>query len=329
MKKILLLGLLLFAILNPYVAFAQKKSKKDKKNKKAKVEAVAQPVIQTEADTLSYALGLTLPEGLSQYLQQIEVLSDTVGLKGDSLESVKFENERNLSLFLDGFNAGINSEKDQKAYNSGLSIANQLLGMTKKFSEEVIGDEGKFNIGAFASAFTSSMKKELPLIAIDNPGDMIEAKAQSRQQERELKAQEAEKVKYADKIAEGDKFMQENKTKDGVVSLPSGLQYKVLTAGTGRIPVANDRVKVHYHGSLLDGTVFDSSVDRGEPVEFNVGQLIRGFNEALLLMPEGSKWIVYIPYDLAYGGANQGVISPFSNLIFEIELLKVGSDDVE
>ena len=101
------------------------------------------------------------------------------------------------------------------------------------------------------------------------------------------------------------------------------MQYKVITNGTGEKPTATDRVKVHYHGTLMDGTVFDSSVERGEPTVFGVGQVIKGWTEALELMPVGSKWILYIPYDLAYGGRDAGKIKPFSNLIFEVELLEI------
>ena len=131
------------------------------------------------------------------------------------------------------------------------------------------------------------------------------------------------KDQYNDKIDSEAKYMAANKKKKGVITCPSGLQYKIVTKGSGIRPEANGKVKVNYHGTLLDGTVFDSSVDRGEPIEFRVGQLIKGFNEALLLMPQGSKWIIYIPYDLAYGAADQGTIKPFSNLIFEVELLEV------
>lgn len=324
MRKILFSGLLSLAVINPYSAFGQKKNKKDKKDKKAKVEVVDMPIIQTEADTLSYALGMRMVDGLYQYLVQTEVVVDTAGVEGAKLDSVKMANGQNMTQFLAGFNAGIKSSKENKAYDSGLSIANQLSTMVVKFGTEVLGSEENFNIDAFAFAFSSALKKEKPLITIANPDVLIQEKSQEAQAKKEKEAQEALKTQYANKIAEGEKFMQENKLKDGVVSLSSGLQYKILKAGTGRMPEANDKVKVHYHGMLLDGTVFDSSVDRGEPIEFSVGQLIRGFNEALLLMPEGSKWVVYIPYDLAYGGADQGVIKPFSNLIFEIELLKVG-----
>lgn len=124
--------------------------------------------------------------------------------------------------------------------------------------------------------------------------------------------------------AEGEAFLAENKKKSGVVVLPSGLQYEVLTEGKGKKPAATDRVQCHYHGTLINGEVFDSSVERGEPAVFGVGQVIPGWVEALQLMPEGSKWRLFIPSDLAYGenGAG-GKIAPNSTLIFDVELLKV------
>lgn len=124
--------------------------------------------------------------------------------------------------------------------------------------------------------------------------------------------------------AEGEAFLAENKKKSGVVVLPSGLQYEVLTEGKGKKPAATDRVQCHYHGTLINGEVFDSSVERGEPAVFGVSQVIPGWVEALQLMPEGSKWRLFIPSDLAYGenGAG-GKIAPNSTLIFDVELLKV------
>ena len=124
--------------------------------------------------------------------------------------------------------------------------------------------------------------------------------------------------------AEGEAFLAENKKKSGVVVLPSGLQYEVLTEGKGKKPAATDRVQCHYHGTLINGEVFDSSIERGEPAVFGVSQVIPGWVEALQLMPEGSKWRLFIPSDLAYGenGAG-GKIAPKSTLIFDVELLKV------
>ena len=130
-----------------------------------------------------------------------------------------------------------------------------------------------------------------------------------------------------DNLAEGKAFMEENANKEGVVVLPSGMQYKVLQAGEGKSPTGDDRVKVHYKGTLLDGTVFDSSYERGEPAVFGVRQVIKGWTEALMLMKPGSRWMLYIPPDLAYGSSGAGdAIGPNATLIFEVELLEVLGD---
>jgi FKBP-type peptidyl-prolyl cis-trans isomerase FklB len=123
--------------------------------------------------------------------------------------------------------------------------------------------------------------------------------------------------------AVGDKYLAENKTKAGVVTLPSGLQYSIMKEGTGEKPASTDKVKVHYHGTLIDGSVFDSSVDRGEPAEFGVTQVIQGWVEALQLMPVGSKWKLFIPSNLAYGPQGPPSIGPNQVLIFEVELLEI------
>ena len=126
-------------------------------------------------------------------------------------------------------------------------------------------------------------------------------------------------------LREGEEFLTENGKKEGVVTLESGMQYKVLIPGTGAIPIATDKVNVHYHGTLIDGTVFDSSVDRNQPAQFNVSGVIRGWTEVLQLMNVGSKFRVYVPQELAYGANPQpgGPIQPFSALIFDIDLLDI------
>lgn len=137
-----------------------------------------------------------------------------------------------------------------------------------------------------------------------------------------MQEKEAEKAKELAK--EGEAFLAENAKKEGVVTLPSGLQYKVIKAGTGPKAVDGDQVTTHYTGKFVDGKVFDSSVSRGEPATFGVNQVIKGWTEALKLMPEGSKWELYIPYDLAYGAQGRPPQIPqYSMLIFEIELLDV------
>ena len=129
---------------------------------------------------------------------------------------------------------------------------------------------------------------------------------------------------HAGTIEAGKQFLVENAKRAGVKTLPSGLQYEVMKEGNGPLPSSSDRVSVHYHGTLLDGTVFDSSVQRGSPAEFGVTQVIAGWVEALQLMPTGSKWKLFIPYNLAYGERGAGpTIKPFSTLVFEVELLGI------
>ena len=129
---------------------------------------------------------------------------------------------------------------------------------------------------------------------------------------------------YAQNKASGEAFLAENAKKEGVVVLPSGLQYKVINEGNGKKPSATDRVQCHYEGTLIDGTIFDSSIKRGEPAVFGVNQVIKGWVEALQLMQEGAKWRLYIPYDMAYGEHGAGeMIPPFSALVFDVELIKV------
>jgi len=136
--------------------------------------------------------------------------------------------------------------------------------------------------------------------------------------------QKKQEAKFADAKQAGEAFLKENAKREEVTVLPSGLQYEVLEPGSGEKPSADSKVKVHYHGTLIDGTVFDSSVERGEPATFGVNQVISGWTEALQLMPEGAKWKLYIPSDLAYGARGAGQkIGPYSTLIFEVELLEI------
>ena len=138
------------------------------------------------------------------------------------------------------------------------------------------------------------------------------------------KLQAEQEVASADKRKAGEEFLKENAKREGVITLKSGLQYEIMVEGNGVIPTAKDKVKVHYHGTLIDGSVFDSSVQRVEPAVFGVTQVIQGWVEALQLMPVGSKWKLFIPYNLAYGERGAGsMIQPYSALIFEVELLDI------
>jgi len=130
--------------------------------------------------------------------------------------------------------------------------------------------------------------------------------------------------RFEKNIKDGKAFLDSNKNKQGVVTLPSGLQYEVLTKGEGKMPTLTDQVTCHYHGTLIDGTVFDSSIQRGTPATFGVNQVIKGWTEALQLMPLGSKWRLYIPSELAYGESGAGqTIEPYSALIFDVEILDI------
>ena len=145
-----------------------------------------------------------------------------------------------------------------------------------------------------------------------------------REQARIAKQQEMEKVNYLDYIKENEDFLAKNKEKAGVVETPSGLQYEVITMGTGPKPTATDRVRVHYSGTLIDGTEFDSSIKRNEPAEFPLNQVIPGWTEGLQLMPVGSKFRLFLPEKLAYGANGAGPqVKPYSTLIFEVELLDI------
>ncbi len=140
-----------------------------------------------------------------------------------------------------------------------------------------------------------------------------------------MQKRQAEKMKaqFGKNIDEGEKFLAENKKREGMLETASGLQYEVITMGTGPKPAAEEVVKVHYTGTLADGTKFDSSVDRGEPAVFGVNQVIKGWQEGIQLMPVGSKFKFYIPYELGYGEQGTGPIPPYSTLIFEVELLEI------
>ncbi|MGN0920563.1 MAG: FKBP-type peptidyl-prolyl cis-trans isomerase [Cellvibrio sp.] len=148
---------------------------------------------------------------------------------------------------------------------------------------------------------------------------MQEAFAEINRRMQEKQAAEAQVLAKA-----GEDFLAENAKKEGVITTASGLQYEVITQGTGAIPSATSRVKTHYHGTLIDGTVFDSSVDRGQPIDFPVNGVIAGWTEALQLMPVGSKYRLYIPYQLAYGERGAGAaIKPYAALIFDVELIDI------
>ena len=162
------------------------------------------------------------------------------------------------------------------------------------------------------------------VLSLMGKGEMSVDSAQAVFQKTMEKRQEENKeTLYGENRRTGEQWLAENKKKEGVITLPSGLQYKILTKGEGPVPTANQKVKVNYEGHLIDGTEFDSSYKRNQPSSFRCNQVIKGWTEALCKMPVGSKWELYIPYDLAYGDRDTGKIKPYSTLIFTVELLEI------
>ena len=196
---------------------------------------------------------------------------------------------------------------DQKAsYAIGLQIGQQL-------KESGLNN---LDLNALKLAMEDVLAENQPVLPIQ---ELHNALRHVHEQANKEKAKQAEKIAQA-----GKDFLANNIKKDGIKSTESGLQYEILKPGDGAIPKATDHVQVHYTGQLIDGTVFDSSVQRGEPAQFPVNGVIQGWVEALQLMPEGSKWRLYIPQELAYGAQGAGAsIPPYSALIFDVELLNV------
>lgn len=190
------------------------------------------------------------------------------------------------------------------SYCIGLSVADSLM------QQEL----GGINPTVMAEAITAVFNGEMSKYSPEEANGIIQAYLQ-----------EVTASKFVVYKAEGEAFLAENAKKEGVHATESGLQYEIIEAGNGAKPVATDTVKVHYHGTLIDGTVFDSSVTRGMPATFGVHQVIKGWTEALQLMPVGSKYRLYIPQDLAYGAQPHpgGAIKPFMALIFDVELISI------
>ena len=276
---------------------AKKKEKAQKKQEKSVV------TMTTQSDTLSYVAGMSLTQGLVEFLQH----------------SMKIDTAY-MADFISGLEKTIESADDPqfKAYMAGMEIAKQLKekmlpGMARelKDSPDSLVEELAFRgfIDALQGDTTYYNIEDASLLFKDLMSEAKEAKT--------------EKL-YGENRRAGEQFLAENSKKEGVITTESGLQYKVIVEGKGEKPQATDRVKVNYEGRLVDGTVFDSSAKHGDkPLEFKANQVIKGWTEALTLMPVGSKWELYIPYDLAYGERDSGKIKPFSALIFTVELVEI------
>ena len=261
--------------------------------------------LKSDVDTVSYAIGMAQTQGLKDYL---------VGRLGVDTTY--------MDEFIKGLNEGANAGDDKKkaAYYAGIQIGQQISNqMVKGINHELFGDDSTKTISLknFMAGFISGTTGKGGLMTPDSAAQV------AQQLMRTIKAKNMEKEFGPNKKA-GEDFLKENAKKQDVKTLKSGVQYKVIKEGTGALPKDTSLVKVHYEGKTLDGKVFDSSYKRNEPTEFRANQVIKGWTDALLHMPAGSIWEVYIPQELAYGERQQGAdIKPFSMLIFKIELLEV------
>lgn len=215
-------------------------------------------------------------------------------------------------------NKPLKTEIDSISYALGINIGTSIKASFDEVDNELL-IQGYMNVLDSSNILIENDKVEA-ILRTYMQKKQIETQAKQKE-EAEKKAEE----QFADVKAAGEKFLQENMTKEGVEITESGLQYIVMNEGSGDKPTATSTVKVHYHGTLIDGTVFDSSVDRGEPTQFGVGQVIPGWTEGLQLMSVGSKYKFFIPQDIAYGAFPRqgGVIKPFDALVFEVELLEI------
>ena len=261
--------------------------------------------LKSDVDTVSYAIGMAQTQGLKDYL---------VGRLG--VDTAYMDD------FIKGLNEGANAGDDKKkaAYYAGIQIGQQISNqMVKGINHELFGDDSTKTISLknFMAGFVAGTTGKGGLMTVDSAAQV------AQEMMRAIKAKNLEK-EFGGNKAEGEKFLAENAKKEGVKVLESGVQYKVIKEGTGALPTDTSLVKVNYEGKTIDGNVFDSSYKRNEPATFRCNQVIKGWTDALVHMPAGSIWEVYIPQDLAYGERQQGTdIKPFSTLIFKIELIEV------
>jgi len=254
--------------------------------------------LKSELDSLNYAMGFANGKIVKDY----HLANDTTGTGFEDL----------MKGIEDGMKATSSNEELARAEEMGTMIGSQL-----RTNKDFYGD----------STLTVDFKqiRQGLINGMMNFKDQMTAEEAGKffNEAMERQTRMRNEAAYGANKKAGEDFLAENAKREGVVTTESGLQYEVITPGKGAKPAESDQVKVHYHGTLVDGTVFDSSVQRGEPAQFGVNQVIRGWVEGLQLMPVGSKFKFYIPQDLAYGAQDQGTIKPYSTLVFEVELLDI------
>lgn len=300
MKKALLMALV---IATGALFTTAEAAKKDKKAVKATPVVEAPVVLTTSSDSLSYAAGVMLTRGLDQYIAQ------SYGV--DSVLMPHF-----LQGFLDAVSQKVTPQ--ERARLGGVQVAHQLEDqMLAQMKKEFTDTPDSVETAILLRGFTDAMRKSTTQFTTEEAVKLFSDKQATNKAAKEEKLYGANREK-------GKAFLAENAKKDSVITTPSGLQYKVLVKGTGVVPQKTDRVSVNYEGRLINGTVFDASKNHGDkPATFRADQVIKGWTEALTMMPVGSKWVLYIPQELAYGSRNAGKIQPYSALIFEVELLGI------
>ena len=297
MKKIAIIALAVLASASFTTADAAKK--KDKKQQQAPVVLPVQ--LNNGCDSLSYVAGMYMTEGLYPYIKQ------------QGVDSAYIED------FKAGFKeAAFNMDPHQKARIIGTQIANQVLtGMVPRMQKEFTDTRDTLIVDVLLRGFCASLDNDSSIFS--------QTKAVAAYQEKKAwNQQEKEERLYGPNRDAGIRFLDSLKADTSVIRTESGLMYKVLVKGEGDVPQKTDKVLVNYEGRLVDGTVFDASAKHGDkPASFKANQVIKGWTEALTMMPVGSKWQLYIPYDLAYGTRGTGNIKPYSTLIFDVELVGI------
>lgn len=295
MKKIAFLALCGLLCMSATAANGKKGSKKKAKEPVEVVDTVC-------VDTFSYHFGKANSNGLIDYLAQ------RMGVEAGYLAD-----------FMKGFqqNGLTEADKKEKARLAGIEIREQVETQVYPGASKRVNDSiDILNKELFMKGFQDGILGQNMVISMDSTQALV------KKQVDYYHKVSMEKKYGANRLA-GEEFLKKNAKADSVKVTPSGLQYKILVKGEGQVPQATDKVKVHYEGHLIDGKEFDSSYKRNKPATFPADQVIKGWTEALTMMPVGSKWMLYIPQELAYGDREQREIPPFSCLVFTVELLEI------
>lgn len=260
--------------------------------------------LKSDVDSMSYAIGMAQTQGLKEYLVE-RMDMDTAYM------------DQFIKGLVDGANSGDNKQKS--AYYAGIQIGQQISQqMVKGINRQVFGEDSTQTISLknFLAGFISGTTGKQGIMTVEQAGVLAQQKMQV------ITTKNLEK-QYGPNKAAGEKYLANYKKGAGVKTLPGGIAYKVIKEGTGAVPTDTSTVRVHYEGKLINGTVFDSSYERKDPIKLKANQVIPGWTEALKHMPVGSVWEVVIPQDKAYAERKQGKIDPFSTLVFKIELLGI------